>query len=229
MKKFVFVFDLDSTVISIESLNHLIKSKITDVSTQRKIDKIANAALNNEIDYHECMFQRFYTAQLHEEDFAKEGELSVEHINPGMRELFAWLKNNKYAIYIVSGGFLPVVKAVGKALDVQVTHLYANTFTEKEDGTLELDDGVLTYSDGKIKVINDIRKTYKEDVIITMIGDGTSDLCTWTKNSKKPVANYFVGCGINVQRPNVKKNCEMYALNTKEMQKYFIEIIKSES
>ncbi|MDR2830142.1 MAG: HAD-IB family phosphatase, partial [Methanobrevibacter sp.] len=174
MKDLIFVFDVDSTVITFESLNKIISQNINDKKKSKKLDEIANKALNGEYDYHKAFILRFYLTNLIKENFVDENRYIKNNLVEKIKDVFNLLFKEKCEVYLLSGGFKINIDYVAKLLKISNKNVFANDFIEK-DGKLVLNDSPLTYVDGKIDACKEIKKRYKNP-FLTMIGDGVTDM-----------------------------------------------------
>jgi phosphoserine phosphatase len=110
-------------------------------------------------------------------------------ISPGIRELMAQLKRDNKEIYLVSGGFDCLIEPVAVELGIPLENLFANKLMFYHDGQYASFDATqpTSRSGGKAEAIKHIKKRYANDAVITMIGDGATDL------EASPPADYFIG------------------------------------
>lgn len=66
---------------------------------------------------------------------------------------------------------------------------------------------------GKGEAINTIRKSLGQNIVVTMIGDGATDL------EASPPANNFIGYGGNVIRDEVHKRAQFYITDFQQLYK----------
>ena len=69
-----FVFDFDSTLVSIETLDTLIKQNLSGEEDKRKIDAITLRAMNGELDFGASLASRLRLSRARVEHFAQMAE-----------------------------------------------------------------------------------------------------------------------------------------------------------
>lgn len=221
-KELIFVFDIDSTVIKLETLNDIITKKCIDKEKANQLNEISSKALIGEYDYHEAMVKRFYLNKLTKKDFTNENECIKNNLVEGIKDILSFISKNKGIVYFVSGGFLINILYVAKLLHIEKEYVYANDF-ETKNNELILKNSSLTYVDGKIQVCEEIKKKYQNPFVI-MIGDGITDLNVW----KARASDEFIGAGYVVKRQKIKDESKYYANSVMELKKiienFFLQI-----
>jgi len=225
MSKQLFVFDVDSTVIKIESLNTILEKAIKDETLAQQMNEICSKALNGEYDYHQSLYKRFYLVNLKDSNFREENKNIEENIVSGIKEIFRYITKNGGEIFLVSGGFYTNILHLGEILGIKKENIYANKYNIKTDKSLEIIDSPLTYVNGKSDVCLEIRKRYSGNCTLTMIGDGITDFNVY----KTGAAEYFIGAGYVVSREKVKTVSEYFANTIEELLEIIKKIINKET
>jgi D-3-phosphoglycerate dehydrogenase len=199
------VFDFDSTLVTIETLDTLIKRSLTGPDGGRKrrlIDGITLKAMNGEMDFNESITTRLRISEVRAEHFAAMASEIAEFITPGIEDVVDLLRRSDAALFIVSGGFDEIIAPVADRLGVPLENCFANRYIADADGNVTgLCDGPLTREGGKTEVVKAIRG--KTDGPVVMLGDGMSDYRVFADGA----ADFFVGCGFSAVRPNVLASC----------------------
>lgn len=161
-------------------------------------------------------------------------ELRLNIIRPSINEIDSFLKNNppiltnnvdkfikklqndRKNIYLVSGGFEPLIFPSAKILNIPLTNVIANKFIHNpESGEyLSFDKSSFTSkSGGKRNALNYIQQIHSNDdnKSMIMIGDGVTDL------EAKPPADIFIGYGGVTERQIVKEKSDYYIKNFQEL------------
>lgn len=198
------IFDFDSTVIALESLDYVLEKSLADrrdkVRVVEKIETITNRGMTGEMDLEESLRVRFELAQPTADLFEKAGQDFVEHITPGVPALIRALHQAGHGVFIVSGGFLPLVLPVAAHLGILPEHCFANEPVVKGGHVVDFDrQNPLCRSGGKTKVVQQIKDRFPAEKTIG-VGDGYTDLEPWLAG----VEDDFIGFGINVIRPSVQ-------------------------
>ena len=129
----VVVMDVDSTLIRDEVIELLARH----AGREAEVAAVTERAMRGELDFAESLHARVATlAGLPVSVF--DDVIEAVRLTPGARTLVATLQDLGFAVALVSGGFVEVVKPLAKSLGIK--HVAANR--------LEVSDGVLT---GKVK------------------------------------------------------------------------------
>ena len=127
------VMDVDSTLIRDEVIELLARH----AGREAEVAAVTERAMRGELDFAESLHARVATlAGLPVSVF--DHVIEAVRLTPGARTLVATLQDLGFAVALVSGGFVEVVKPLAKSLGIK--HVAANR--------LEVSDGVLT---GKVK------------------------------------------------------------------------------
>ena len=169
MGKKLIVFDMDSTLVSNETIDEL--AEIAGIGED--VSRITERAMNGEIDYIQSIRERVRLLKGIPASVLDEMKSSLT-LNPGARELISSLRSMKYRIALVSGGFteftdkmkeeLGLDYAFGNRLEVKNNHLTGN-----------LEEPILDAC-GKQRIIEEVMMaegiSSKEVVVV---GDGAND------------------------------------------------------
>lgn len=203
-------FDVDSTLCVDEMINEFAKYLRCN-----EIAKFTEDAMNGEISFHESLRIRLNILKPTREqlkDFIRQRKV---RLTPGAEALVAELHVRHIPVYLISGGFLPMILPVAKQLGIPDSNIYANEMLFDGNGFYTGFDGTRITSDsgcdcfGKAVVCRKLKdeKGYKN---LVMIGDGVTDLEASTQ------ADLFVGFGGNRCREVVKRKASwfVYDLDT---------------
>jgi len=163
------VFDLDSTLTTIEGIDEL--GKLKNVGTE--IEVLTNKAMNGEISLEEVFKLRLGIIQPNQSDLQKIAEKYLENVTPGAYETVAELQK-EHTVYMVTGGYYLCAKEIADAL--QIKTWYSNRLLFDNSGNyLGIDETIpLWQNHGKAFCVSEIRKLSPQKTI--MVGDGHSDL-----------------------------------------------------
>lgn len=119
----------------------------------------------------------------------------------------AQLRSQNTEIYLISGGFDCLIEPVAQELGISFDHIYANSLFFTFNGTYAGFDTKqpTSRSGGKAEAIRLIKQRHSPNSVVTMIGDGSTDL------EASPPADYFIGYGGNVIREEVRNKSQYYA------------------
>ncbi len=163
------LFDLDSTLVTIEGIDSLAEMK----NLGEHVKKLTNQAMNGEISVEDVFEKRLNLIRPNRKELEAVGELYLQNIVPFASEVISELKRN-HKVSIVTGGYETCVMPV--ALHLGVDQVYSNKIMLNEhDEYTGLDTSVpLWKRTGKAQVLQEIKKKHTEPTL--MIGDGVTDL-----------------------------------------------------
>lgn len=213
-----FVFDYDSTLISIESFDLLLCQSLGD-DTDRKeeVEAITNAGMAGTMPLQKSLQTRLEIASITEEQLSSFKKESILFLTPGMEELVKFLREKNQEIFILSGGFRELIFPVADFLHIPRSHVFANEFLKKDGKVVGINfENPLTQGDGKGRVISDQKSCGEMPGKVYCIGDGMSDARPFLDG----VADEFLGFGQNVVRDSVREKAEKFFMSTEEMQKF---------
>ena len=216
---FAFLFDFDSTIISVESLDEIIKLSLCDSSesrtTLKQIEQITNQGMAGEIDLLESISSRLKIAGIkkaHIETFKKQ---VPRFITPGITEVVQFLQHQKASLFIISGGFRECIFPVAQKLQIPDDHCFGNVFLfDENDRVIGVEkNNPLCRSDGKTRVIKYLKNSGKAARKVFMIGDGYTDLVPFLEG----VADDFLGFGAHKVRAKVQTQAPHFFDNSKAL------------
>jgi len=206
----IVCFDVDSTVIKEEGIDELAKF----CGKGAEVERLTREAMGGSMTFQEALRRRLNIIRPSQRQI---GDFLRQHpstITPGLRDLVNKLKSEGKQVYLISGGFDCLIEPVANSIGVPLNQMYANqllfTFNGEYAG-FDMEQPT-SRSGGKGVAIDMIRKLYDEDKIITMIGDGATDM-----EAAPAHANHFIGFGGNVVRDSVQKNAKYFATDFKSL------------
>ena len=226
-KKITVIFDFDSTIVKNETLNDILKTSIGDNDDiKQQIDNIVKQAMNGEITPKHSMNERLKLATIHKQTVEKEIDITKTLITDDIADVIKKLQENKnIEIFIVSGGFKEIILPIAKILNLKKENIYANNFIYKNDIVVGVEENILLEEQGKVKMINKLKKEKKIAGKTIMIGDGWTDLETKLYNT---VDVFICFAGVEkrekVINESLKQNYEI-VYSSKELLKIINKII----
>ena len=184
------IFDCDSTLSAVEGIDELAGSQ------RDAIAALTEAAMQGELRLEEVYGQRLDLVRPSREQVAALGRLYVERLVPDARETIEALRAEGIGVRIVSGGLLPAVRAVARAVGVPDDHVAAVDVRFAADGSYAGWDesSPLARSFGKRTQLEQWNGTLAHPVML--VGDGVTDL------EARPPADAFVAfAGIVAREP----------------------------
>ena len=199
----VFVFDFDSTLVSVESFDRLLAIALDGrqdaAAVLAEIEAITAQGMNGEIDLSESLSRRLQAARITQAHIERTIELLLKSVTPGMPGIVSHLTRAGQQVRIMSGGFTEMIAPVAEVLGLAPEHIYANTFTKRTGVVTGIDfDNPLSRSSGKAETITRLKADHAGSVIC--IGDGISDAIPYLNG----VADDFWGFFQHHDRPKVR-------------------------
>lgn len=210
MKSKCAIFDFDSTLVSIETLDFLIAKSAKGQASE--IEKITQMAMNGKMTFADSLRSRFVNINLTKSDIEKLKSEICNYLTKGFTEGFAQLKS-EFDFYIISGGFLEIIYPVADKLEIARENCFANNFIYDGEKIIGFDqENILAQNGGKPKIVAQIlaKKSYTK---IFMVGDGYTDLEVAKANSKVT----FCGFGEHAARESVINEADNFFYNVSDL------------
>ena len=206
-----FVFDFDSTIINIESLDFLI-SKVSNGKYDKEIEEITNLGMSGSINLLESITRRMQICSITKQQLQDNANLMTNYITREIDDVIKLIQTKGHNVYIVSGGMIDLILPVALKLNIFHKNCIANEIFFNSDGSFkEINkSSPLLYKNGKSDAIRQLGILNNKTI---MIGDGYTDL---EVNLNNPFID-FIGFGVNIQRDSVKKQAKIF---TKTMQEF---------
>ncbi len=209
-----FIFDFDSTLVSNECLNDVLKLSLNgNIEKINKLEEITKDAMEGKITFKESLESRLKLATINKKIVEKIKKETPSKIVDGFIDLIKLLKSKNHNLCIISGGFFEIIKPTADILGIE--NIYSNKLIfDNNDNVIGVEDTLLLYPQGKAKSIEFLKKQgiINNDKII-MIGDGYIDLETKLAG----VADEFVCFTGVIEREEVIKQSKYVCKNTEEL------------
>ena len=172
-----FVFDFDSTLVRIETLEALADIALAghpeaDV-VRAEIAKLTDQAMSGEVDFGTALRRRLALLPLTRAHVEQLADRILDEGTWSVRRNLRFFQENADKIVILSGGFREIIAPVAERLGVAPERVLANDLVYDADGRVTgVDDqNPLSYDNGKPKVIDSLGLARP----IVMVGDGWND------------------------------------------------------
>ena len=172
-----FVFDFDSTLVRIETLEALADIALSgsaDADAVRaKVADLTDRAMSGEIGFGEALRQRLALLPLTKAHVETLADRILDEGTPSVRRNLRFFQENADNIVIISGGFREIIAPVAERLGMSPDRVLCNDLTYDADGRVTgVDDAnPLAHADGKSKAIASLNLPHP----IVMVGDGWND------------------------------------------------------
>jgi phosphoserine phosphatase len=210
-------FDCDSTLSTIEGIDELAKLK----GKEGRVGLLTNKAMDGELDLSEVYGKRLKAIRPTRAQLKAVEVRYWETIVEDALEVISALHFIGKKVFIISGGLIDAVKGFGRRLGVDPSLIraveleynelsgewwrYHEPEAQQSKTYLDYNEGPLTVSSGKPKIINELAGDLPGRRM--MVGDGSSDLAT------QSVVDLFIGYGGVVARDKVKAESDVFVQN----------------
>lgn len=179
------VFDCDSTLSTIEGVEHLPRAR------EETVHDLTERAMNGELPLEAVYGARLELIRPTRDEVSAVGRRYVETLVPGTPELFAALRFLEKRLCIVSGGLLPAVLTLGRALGLDAADIFAVDVLHDDQGAYTGFDeqSPLARAGGKRQVLSALSQGPNARPPLALVGDGATDL------EAAPVCARFVAFG----------------------------------
>jgi phosphoserine phosphatase len=192
-------FDCDSTLSRIEGIDELASRS----GLKSEVSRLTEAAMNGLLSLDAVYAERLSMVSPDRAAVAWLGERYVQELVPGAKETVQSLHRLGKAVYVVSGGLLPAVQCLCRALAVPETKVFAVPVHFDRAGAYRGFDSTspLARADGKAVVC---RRLASRHGSIAMVGDGMTDVAA------RAAGAYIVGFGGFAYREPVARGADCY-------------------
>lgn len=212
----IFCFDVDSTVLANEGIDELSKY----LNKHEGVANITNQAMGGNMSFEKSLELRLNLIKPSLDDINSFIENNPPILSNNVNKFINLLQQHNKIIYLVSGGFEPLIFPCAKILNIPCENVIANKFVHNPiDGEfISYDKKCFTCkSGGKKDALTYIKHKHVDiNPSIIMIGDGITDL------EARPPADLFIGYGGIIERNIVKEKSDLYITDFEELNKIFI-------
>lgn len=172
-----YVFDFDSTLVRIETLEALadiaLEGSPEATAVRAEIALLTDQAMAGELGFGEALRRRLALLPLTRAHVQALADRILDEGTPSVRKNLAFFKANAARIVILSGGFREIIAPIAERLGVAPDRVLCNDLTYDADGRLTGVDAAnpLSEAGGKPQVIRALNLPSP----IVMVGDGWND------------------------------------------------------
>lgn len=205
-------FDVDSTLLKVESLDFALSEKLGPDARQ-KLEDITNAGMGGQMSLSVSLAARLDLARLTRSDAARIAVALQRHQTPGMAELLSDLRANGDVVAAVSGGFHDLLRLALRDLGFADAMCRTNRFRWDGDTVAGFDPAIaLSDNGGKAIVLRELARAAGASETV-MVGDGITDLEAFEAGA----AQRFIGFGGVVRREGVAARAPEFADTVDEL------------
>lgn len=217
----LILFDFDSTLISVESLDIAARLGLNGRPDQArrlgKIEAITRAAMEGRLAFDEALANRLALLDLDRATIARAADAVAETVTRGAPDLIAQLLARGDSVAIVSGGFEELIAKAAQNCGLGADALHGNRFVF--DGDLATADPTraLAKPGGKIDMARRLRSRSGANSVV-MIGDGATDLEAYEAGA----ADDFIAYTEHAAREAVISRAPKHATDMKGLARHLI-------
>ncbi|MEI6327390.1 MAG: HAD-IB family phosphatase [Candidatus Roizmanbacteria bacterium] len=177
MKYDHIIFDFDSTLVGVESIETLAEIALCGAPEKGKIlnaiKQITSDAMAGKIPFDMALKQRISQMRLKQSMIVQTGQKMLSHISPSVRDTYAFFRNNSGRIMVVSGGFEEIIWPVTDVLGIPRHRVFSNRFLYDGDTIVGIDPTrFMSKQKGKVHLLQNLQLKGR----IAVIGDGMTDM-----------------------------------------------------
>ena len=173
----VFIFDFDSTLVRIETLEALADIALSDApdaaARKAEIAALTDQAMTGQVDFGTALRRRLDLLALNRGHVEALTDRILDEASASIRRNVDFFERHAERVYILSGGFREVIAPLAVRLGIAPDHVLANDLIYDDEGRVTgVDDAnPLSRDNGKPEVIRALNLTGP----VVMVGDGWTD------------------------------------------------------
>ena len=173
----VFIFDFDSTLVRIETLEALADIALSDApdaaAKKAEIAALTDQAMTGQMDFGTALRRRLDLLALNRSHVETLTDRILDEASASIRRNLDFFERHAERVYILSGGFREVIAPLAARLGIAADHVLANDLIYDDEGRVTgVDDAnPLSRDNGKPEVIKALNLTGP----VVMVGDGWTD------------------------------------------------------
>ncbi len=173
----VFIFDFDSTLVRIETLEALADIALSDApdvaAKKAEIAALTDQAMTGQVDFGTALRRRLELLALNRSHVETLTDRILDEASASIRRNVDFFERHAERVYILSGGFREVIAPLAARLGIAADHVLANDLIYDDEGRVTgVDDAnPLSRDNGKPEVIKALNLAGP----VVMVGDGWTD------------------------------------------------------
>jgi D-3-phosphoglycerate dehydrogenase len=224
-----FVFDFDSTLVTVESLEEVIaltvrkKTPSERKAIMQQVQWITDMGMNGELNFSESLQQRLKIAPPSLKELTVFKQSILTKITPGIPQVIRFLQEQKQSIFVLSGFFQDCLLPVTRKLGITDTCVLGNEcFLNQQGAFCGIDtQNPLAHGNGKTEIIRGLKEAGLLPGKICMIGDGATDLAPYLDHE----VELFIGFGANQSRKKVWAKAPQYVSSSSQLLTYLTSLL----
>ena len=205
------LFDCDSTLFKIESLEVLLDPLLSTGDTKDAIREITSQGMAGEIPFFTSLKERLEIAEPNMDDVLRFNDLIADYISDDAEELIVFLLEEGHHVYLVSGGLKEVIAALAKHVGLPEENVYAVSLEWDKDGRFHSVSEEDLMSHSKVDGLEGEVDEFDPPIIV--IGDGMTD----ARLKDAGIADLFIAYIEHAQRTSVIEKADYVVSNMLEL------------
>ena len=204
------IFDVDSTVLSVESLEVIMEASFAkDLKLEQKIQELTRQGMSGALSFSQSLEKRLALAQITQTQILAFCKNIKKYIDPQMDTLIQKLQKH-HQIWLVSGAFDPVVLALGNTLGIDKKYCHGVRYTTRENDTIHIPQEGFGIS--KVHGVKQLEDKWHSPSIL--IGDGYTDYQLY----ESKLVDHFIVFTKHQSRQEVMKLHPIHALDVQSLE-----------
>jgi D-3-phosphoglycerate dehydrogenase len=202
------IFDFDSTFIKLETLEVIaqiyLKGNPDSKQIQSEIQRITDMGMDGQISFKQSLESRMKLLKMNKDNINEAIEIINQNISDSFVKNKQFFMENSNNIYILSGGFTPIIAPVVLNYGISNENILANELILDNENVVGIESTLgLLEPKGKPTAIKNKNIHGK----IIMIGDGYTDL----EVKLAGAAEKFIAYCENIKRDSILKQADLIA------------------
>ncbi|MFC5372617.1 phosphoglycerate dehydrogenase [Brevundimonas faecalis] len=173
----VFIFDFDSTLVRVETLEALADIALSDApdaaARKAEIAALTDQAMSGQVAFEDALRRRLELLSLKRSHVEALTDRILDEATASIRRNLDFFERHAERVYILSGGFREVIAPLAERLGIAPDHVMANDLVYDDEGRVVGVDEAnpLSRAGGKPEVIRALNLAGP----VVMVGDGWTD------------------------------------------------------
>ena len=211
------IFDFDSTIVSCETLEELLRQHHSDdKNLLKEAQKITLQAMGGEIPFKDALRKRLEMSIPSLDEVIDFGKNLKDKLTPGMNILIKDLKSQNIDVWVISGGLIEVITPLCLEIGIPEDQICGVRLRWSSEGKYEGIDDDDKFSISKVAGAKDISKRWSSPKIV--VGDGMTDYVLY----REGLADRFIVFTQHCRRDFVIKENPPEARNIEELKELLI-------
>ena len=215
MKKINLIFDFDSTLLKLETIEVLAEFALKENNQKKKIlheiNHLTNLAMNGKILFSEALQKRISLLDINKDHIQETTLFLQDKLSDSFYNNIKFFKKNINHSFVISGGFADIIIPILENYGFKKNNIFANTFLFDNYGNATINKKNNLAKDGGKQLVAKNISGYN-----IIIGDGYTDY----ELKKLGSAEKFILFTENVYRKELEKKADFIANNFNDVFKY---------